>query len=84
MNKKKFNLADLENATTSADHTENNTTAVETKPETVMVIKTVEVDKEWTPIYKKLPQPKISFTAFCTQAIKEKLEREGIITKETT
>ena len=49
--------------------------------ETKLKKKNVSLEEGWIHAYSVLPQPKLSLSMFCSLAIKEKLEREGIICK---
>ncbi len=80
-----IDFAALEAIANEASHIQSTPQAeVSSEIEEVFKKKNVLVADSWKDAYAKLPEPKVKFNHFCSMAIREKLEREGIITKETT
>lgn len=56
-------------------------TISENKPVKIFKKKNISVADDWIISYAKQPEPKLPFSKFCTMAIQEKLERDGVIDK---
>jgi len=56
-------------------------TISENKPIKKFKKKNIDVADDWIDAYAKLPEPKLPFSKYCSKAIQEKLEKDGLIDK---
>lgn len=77
-NKKTFDLNLMSAASKGAENIETPKVATE-EPKSEMKKKNVFVNTAWAAAYAELPEPKIAYSHFCTQAIETALKKAKII-----
>lgn len=77
-NKKTFDLSLMTAASKGAENIETPKLAAE-EPKGEMKKKNVFVNTKWAEAYAELPEPKLAYSHFCTQAIETALKKAKII-----